>query len=185
MTGNLAGAYRPLLDAIAFAARAHHGQMRKDKQTPYVSHVFRVCLVLSEVFGINDQRVLMAAVLHDTLEDTTTDFDDLQERFGKDVAGWVAALSKDKRLPYEEREAVYCEKLAQAPWQVQVCKLADIYDNLLDMGYLPLEKRLDALGKKRRYLEALHENLAVEAVAAWQLVNQIYHDLEARAIAGT
>ena len=89
MTGNLAGAYRPLLDAIAFAARAHHGQMRKDKQTPYVSHVFRVCLVLSEVFGINDQRVLMAAVLHDTLEDTTTDFDDLQERFGKDVVHGV------------------------------------------------------------------------------------------------
>jgi guanosine-3',5'-bis(diphosphate) 3'-pyrophosphohydrolase len=184
MAGNHVSAYRPLLDAIAFAARAHHGQMRKDKQTPYVSHAFRVCMVLREVFGISEQRILMAAVLHDTVEDTTTDFDDVEKHFGKEVAGWVGALSKDKRLPYEERESAYCAALAQAPWQVQVCKLADIYDNLLDMGYLPLEKRLDALAKKRRYLNALNENLAVEAVAAWQVVHQLHQDLEARAIAG-
>src|SRR5438128_10744049 len=85
---------RPLLEAIAFAARAHQGKLRKDGATPYVSHVFRVCLVLRHVFGVEDRQALMAAALHDTVEDTDTDFDNLQEEFGQDVACWVAALSK-------------------------------------------------------------------------------------------
>src|SRR5262245_42497729 len=76
----------PLLNAVAFAARAHRPQLRKDGQTPYVSHVFRVCLVVWHVFGVDDPRVLTAAVLHDTIEDTTTDYDDLREQFGDDVA---------------------------------------------------------------------------------------------------
>ena len=53
-----------LLEAVAFAARAHHGQMRKDRATPYVSHVFRVCLVLRDVFGVTDHRVLLGLKLH-------------------------------------------------------------------------------------------------------------------------
>src|SRR5438445_3456097 len=134
--------YRPLLEAFSFAARAHQGQLRQDGKTPYVSHVLRVCFVLRHVFGVDDAGALTAAALHDTLEDTTTDFDDLEEKFGRDVAAWAAALSKDKRLPNEEREQVYCRALAAAPWQVQVGKLADIFDNLLDMGYLPRAKRL-------------------------------------------
>src|SRR5438128_6484259 len=98
---------RPLLEALAFAARAHQRKLRKDGATPYVSHVFRVCLVLRHVFGIDDGQALTAAALHDTLEDTDTDFDDLKGEFGDEVAGWVAALSKDKRLPEEQREQAY------------------------------------------------------------------------------
>ncbi len=48
---NTADEYRQFLSAASFAARAHHGQMRKDRATPYVSHVFRVCLVVRDVFG--------------------------------------------------------------------------------------------------------------------------------------
>src|SRR5262249_44303552 len=102
-----------LLDAIAFAARAHRPQLRKDGQTPYVSHVFRVCLVVRHVFGIDDTRVLTAAVLHDTIEDTTTDYDDLREQFGDEVASWVAALSKDKRRHEDMREQAYTAELAR------------------------------------------------------------------------
>src|SRR5262252_4662792 len=97
-------AYAKLLEAVAFAARAHRHHLRKDGETPYVSHVFRACLTLRHVFGITDVAALTAAVLHDTLEDTTTDYDDLREHFGDQVAGWVAALSKDKTLPEPERE---------------------------------------------------------------------------------
>src|SRR5438445_2992131 len=105
----------PLLDAVAFAARAHRHQIRKDGQTPYASHVFRVCLILRHVFGIADERVLTVALLHDTVEDTNTDYDELNEEFGTQVAGWVATLSKDKRLSEEEREAAYMAGLARAP----------------------------------------------------------------------
>jgi guanosine-3',5'-bis(diphosphate) 3'-pyrophosphohydrolase len=156
--------------AVAFAARAHDGQRRKDKETPYVSHVFRVCMVARNLFGIADQRVLAAAVLHDTIEDTTTDYDDLEEGFGKEIAGWVAALSKDKRLPWAEREAAYCRVLAAAPWPVQVCKLADVYDNLSDAASLPEAGRERVFDNARRYLQALKDDLKPEAAAAWATV---------------
>src|SRR5439155_11258577 len=132
---------RPLLEAIAFAARAHQGKLRKDRVTPYASHVFRVCLVLRHVFGIDDRQALMAAALHDTIEDTDTDFDDLKETFGTDVAEWVAALSKDKRLPEGEREQAYAAALARAPWQVKACKLADVYDNVMDCVHTTPQQR--------------------------------------------
>ena len=67
----------PLLNAVAFAARAHRPQVRKDGQTPYVSHVFRVAMIVTQVFGVHEPKILTAAVLHDTIEDTTTDYDDI------------------------------------------------------------------------------------------------------------
>jgi guanosine-3',5'-bis(diphosphate) 3'-pyrophosphohydrolase len=178
MAETIEGAHRTFLEAVSFAARAHSGQLRKDGRTPYVSHVFRVCLVLRDVFGVTDRRALTAAVLHDTVEDTTTDFDDVAERFGAEVAAWVATLSKDKRLPFEEREEAYCRDLTAAAWQVQVCKLADLFDNLLDSAYLSPEKRPEALGKKRRYLEALRAGLKPEAEAAWQTVARLFDEIE-------
>ncbi len=180
MADTIAGTYQPLLEAVAFAARAHHGQRRKDGQTPYHSHVFRVALVLREVFGVADPRVLTAALLHDTIEDTTTDFDDLEGHFGREVAGWVALLSKDKRLPDDQREEAYCRQLAAAPWQVQVCKLADVFDNLLDMSHLAAEQRPRSLGRVRRYLEALQGGLQPEAAAAHALVTRLLAELQTR-----
>lgn len=146
---------RALLEAIAFAARAHRHQLRKDGQTPYVSHVFRVCFIVRHVFGVDDLPTLAAAVLHDTIEDTTTDFDDIEEHFGKEVAEWVGLLSKDKRRVDEEREREYEKRLGESCWQVRVCKLADVYDNLTDMVHTRPEQRQRTLKRARRYLDAL------------------------------
>jgi guanosine-3',5'-bis(diphosphate) 3'-pyrophosphohydrolase len=178
MTARLEQKYRPILEAIAFAARAHRGQLRKDKETPYVSHVFRVCLVLRDLFGIDDHRALMAAVLHDTVEDTTTDFDDLKEHFDAEIAGWVATLSKDKRRVWDEREAVYEKQLARAPWQVQVCKLADIFDNLMDVAHLPPERRARSFKNAQRYLDALKTNLHERAQKPWGLVAALLEEVK-------
>src|SRR5438445_4060137 len=123
MQRSLKNGYETVLEAVSCAARAHREQLRKDGETPYVSHVFRVCLILGYVFGIQDRQALMTALLHDTLEDTTTDFDDLEKEFGREVAEWVAYLSKDKRLQETEREKAYMKQLAKAPWQVRACKL--------------------------------------------------------------
>jgi guanosine-3',5'-bis(diphosphate) 3'-pyrophosphohydrolase len=180
MMESIEAKYRPLLEAVAFAARAHRGQLRKDGQTPYVSHVFRVCFILRDVFGVTDAKALTAAVLHDTVEDTTTDFDDLQEEFGTDVASWVAALSKDKRRVCDEREALYEKQLAQAPWQVQVCKLADIFDNLLDMPHMPAYKRARSLRNARRYLDALRVNLRPQAQGPWETVAALLQEMQGK-----
>jgi (p)ppGpp synthase/HD superfamily hydrolase len=170
--------YRPLLEAVAFAARAHEGKLRKDGRTPYFSHVARVCLILRHVFQIDDANALLAAVLHDTIEDTNTDYDDLEEHFGPEVADWAAALSKDKRLPESKRESAYVAQLADAPWQVKVCKLADVFDNLMDSVHSRPEQRAKTLRNARRYLDALRPDLPVPAQKPWELVAQLLSDME-------
>ncbi|MCA9299128.1 MAG: bifunctional (p)ppGpp synthetase/guanosine-3',5'-bis(diphosphate) 3'-pyrophosphohydrolase, partial [Phycisphaerales bacterium] len=84
--------------AASFAARRHRHQLRKDGHTPYVAHVYRVAMTVRHVFGCDDLATLAAAVLHDTIEDTDTDFDDIEEAFGTEVALLVAALTKNMLL---------------------------------------------------------------------------------------
>jgi guanosine-3',5'-bis(diphosphate) 3'-pyrophosphohydrolase len=171
--------YRPLLEAVSFAARAHHGQLRKDGKTPYASHVFRVCLIVRHVFGLDDPAILTAALLHDTIEDTTTDFDDIVATHGADVAGWVACLTKDKRLQDDEREAKYRAALASAPWQVKACKLADVFDNLLDSRHLSPEQRRRAVKRSRLYLDALEQpDLPSPVRHAHKLVTRLLAEIE-------
>jgi (p)ppGpp synthase/HD superfamily hydrolase len=172
--------YRPLLEAFSFAARCHQGQLRKDGKTPYVSHVFRVCFIVRHVFGIEDAQTLMAAALHDTVEDTTTDFDDLEEQFGPEVASWVAALSKDKRLREEDREKAYEAQLAAGPWQVKICKLADIFDNLMDSVTSRPEQRQRVLRNSHRYLKALQHDLPEPARRPWEIVSRLLADMEGK-----
>jgi len=167
-----------VFDAISFAARAHRHQLRKDRETPYVSHVFRVCLVVRHVFGFDDPKMITAGVLHDTIEDTPTDCDDILERFGADVARWVAALTKDMRLPYDEREAAYLRVLAGAEWQVKVCKLADLYDNLADSRHLTPEGRKKTVARSRVYLEAIRTGMTDPVGPALRVVEARLAQLE-------
>jgi guanosine-3',5'-bis(diphosphate) 3'-pyrophosphohydrolase len=165
--------------AAAFAARAHQHQTRKDGQTPYVSHVFRVCLVVRHAFGFDDPRMLAAALLHDAVEDTATDCDDIIERFGTEVAAWVAALTKDMRLPHDEREEAYAKTIAEADWRVKVLKLADIYDHLADSHHLSPAGRRKTASKSHFYLEAIRRALPEQAQSALRLVEQRLAELEA------
>jgi guanosine-3',5'-bis(diphosphate) 3'-pyrophosphohydrolase len=148
--------------AISYAARAHRSQLRKDGETPYVAHPFRVFTIVSCAFGVRDPEVLATAVLHDTIEDTTVDRDDLIEHFGPRVAHYVALLSKDKRQPEAERERIYFEALAAAPVEVQLCKLADTCDNLLDSEQLPTAGRAKALAKAQNLLGILEPNFPAQ-----------------------
>jgi guanosine-3',5'-bis(diphosphate) 3'-pyrophosphohydrolase len=167
-----------VFQAAAFAARAHEHQKRKDGKTPYFSHPVRVCLVVRQVFGFDDPRMLAAALLHDTIEDTTTDYDDLIESFGPEVARWVAALSKDSRLPNDEREQAYCEQLAAADWQAKVIKLADQYDNLGDCNYLDAKGRKKTANKVRAYVDAVRDGLPSAGQNGVRLVEERLAELE-------
>jgi guanosine-3',5'-bis(diphosphate) 3'-pyrophosphohydrolase len=119
--------------AAALAARAHRHQARKDLvKTPYFSHPARVAMIVAVRFGCTDEKVLASALLHDVIEDTTIDYDDLMKDFGGQVADIVACLSKDPRLVECDRERLYDEQLAKGPWQARLVKLADVYDNLAD-----------------------------------------------------
>lgn len=137
-----------LLRAATFAARKHHGQMRADGLAPYFSHVVRVTLVLSQGFGVYDDEVLTAALLHDTVEDTATDYDEIAEQFGIRVADYVMLLTKNAMLPKKAREEDYEERLSRAPEIVKIAKLADLYDNLSDRLNSPkLHKTAETAGR--------------------------------------
>jgi len=170
---------RSVLEAASFAARAHRHQLRKDGDTPYAAHPFRVCLVVRHVFGIDDPDVLTAALLHDTIEDTTTDCDDLIKHFGPRVAGWVAALTKDKRLPDDEREAAYMATLAAADPEVKVAKLADMFDNLSDCRHLSAAPCQRTLARSRSYLAALGRDLPEMARRPFDLVKRLLDEVAA------
>lgn len=131
--------------AASLAAQKHQHQFRKDGVTPYIAHVYRVALTVRHVFGCDDPEVLAAALLHDLIEDTTVDWDDLEEQFGRQIADCVAALTKNAALPEREREADYDRRLAAAGWRAHAIKLADCYDNFSDS----LESGAAAVAKVR------------------------------------
>ena len=123
-------------EAIAFACRAHLGQIRKDGATPYAAHPARVAMILMAEFGCADEETLAAGALHDVIEDTACDYDDIAERFGGRVADMVAAMTKDMRLPEAERELAYAKAILAGGRRVHLITLADTLDNLRDAGAL-------------------------------------------------
>ncbi|MGV6814124.1 MAG: HD domain-containing protein [Phycisphaerales bacterium] len=127
--------------AASYASRAHLHQFRKDKKTPYIAHPFRVAMVISNVFGCNDELAICTALLHDTIEDTRTDFDAIEKRFGREVADCVAAMTKNMLLREPQREKDYDKRLAKGPWQARLVKLADVYDNGLDIPRDSMKKK--------------------------------------------
>ncbi|MBN2491364.1 MAG: HD domain-containing protein [Planctomycetes bacterium] len=152
----------PLLRAVLLAARKHRAQLRKDRETPYVAHPLRVAMILEHVFGVSDLDMLAAAVLHDTIEDTQTDHDDLVPAVGRRAADLVAALTKDKRMPEAAREEAFLAQLVAAGPEAMVIKLADIYDNLLDAGDLAASDRRKTVAKARKQWRAFEGRLGPE-----------------------
>ncbi len=152
--------------AASFAARCHAGQLRKDHKTPYVAHPFRVALTVRQLFGVDDEVAMAAALLHDVIEDTPADYDDVLEQFGAEVAGAVAALTKDMRMPEAEREAAYDRQLTAASWQARLVKLADVYDNFCDTldansqrkAGLKIERAIECAGDHPKLANAVRLN---------------------------
>ena len=121
--------------AIQFAAKKHHGQMRRETEPlPYVTHLFSVALLVAEACA--DDDVVIAALLHDTLEDTETTANEIEKQFGLTVRTLVEAVSETthdaqgKRLPWRERKEGYFKKLETAPSDALVIMAADKVDNI-------------------------------------------------------
>ncbi len=151
-------------EAIAFALRKHAGQVRKDGKTPYAAHPLRIFATLALKLGVTDGKTLCTALLHDTIEDTSADYDEIAERFGDEVARMVAALTKDQRLPEAEREKRFKEQVAAAPFGARLAKLCDNYDNLGDSlaeGF-SAEERKRLAKKKVMHVESLSAGMPEE-----------------------
>src|ERR1700761_5214013 len=99
-----------VIAAAAFAAHKHRGQRRKDvAASPYINHPIALANVLLNEAGIDDATVVMAALLHDTIEDTGTTSAELADAFGDRVAAIVTEVSDDKHLDPAERKRLQVE----------------------------------------------------------------------------
>lgn len=119
-----------VLHAFRYAAFKHRNQTLSDGVTPYFAHVVRVNWILRDLFHIDETPTIVAAILHDVVEDTDTDIEEIEDLFGKTIAQYVDLLTKNQALPKREREREYDDKLENAPETVKIAKLADLYDNL-------------------------------------------------------
>jgi (p)ppGpp synthase/HD superfamily hydrolase len=119
--------------ALRFAAERHHGQQLIESELPYLVHVTCVAGELIAALpqaGVDADLAVTCALLHDTLEDTSTTAAELVERFGADVAAGVQALSKDASLASELRMADSLRRIRVCPRAVWMVKLADRITNL-------------------------------------------------------
>lgn len=127
-----------LLEAAYFAAKKHRDQRRKDAEaSPYINHPLAVANVLASEAGINDETILIAALLHDTVEDTETTFEELQEHFGVDVGQLVEEVTDDKRLPKAVRKELQIKHAPRASKGARQLKIADKICNVRDIASSP------------------------------------------------
>jgi hypothetical protein len=115
--------------AIVFSERAHRGQMRKGTNSPYVTHPLAVgMMVLAHGHSV---EAAVVGLLHDVLEDTPVERDEIDEAFGPDIALAVVDLSEsDKTLPWEERKQGLVARLATASEMALPACAADKIHNL-------------------------------------------------------
>lgn len=141
-----------LLTTLRFAAHKHSRQRRKDSDaTPYINHPIAVAEVLARVGGVTDLAMLQAAILHDTIEDTPTTAEELDEQFGPEVRLLVEEMTDDKRLPKQERKHLQIEHAPYISAGGKQIKIADKICNLADMT---LAQPVDwSLQRKRDYLD--------------------------------
>jgi len=124
---------------LDFCKEKHKNQKRKGGE-PYINHLIETAKVSIEILNelsnkysyligeIND--IYIAALLHDTIEDTNTDYEDILELTNEKVTSWVTSLSNDKRLPSEMRRFLYYEKISTSCIEIKIIKQADIFSNL-------------------------------------------------------
>lgn len=127
-----------LLKAIHFSAIKHRDQRRKDPpQSPYINHPIQVVETLWDVGGIRDDATLVAAILHDTIEDTLTSPDEIRSHFGEEVLTLVLEVTDDKTLPKPERKRLQIEHAPHISPGAKLIKLADKISNLADILHAP------------------------------------------------
>ncbi|MEP6925086.1 MAG: HD domain-containing protein [Pyrinomonadaceae bacterium] len=140
-----------LLQAVKFAADKHRNQRRKGThEVPYINHPLEVCEQLVRVGKVNDLNVLLAAVLHDTVEDTDTKPEEIEAMFGRRVREIVAEVTDDKSLPKAERKEKQVEHAPHLSVEAKQVKLSDKISNIREIGNDP-----PADWSKKRKLEYL------------------------------
>jgi GTP diphosphokinase / guanosine-3',5'-bis(diphosphate) 3'-diphosphatase len=127
-----------LMKALSFAADKHRFQRRKDVAgTPYINHPINVALTLMEIGEEHNTDLLVAAVLHDTIEDTETTASEIETHFGKDALAIVLEVTDDKSLSASERKRLQVVHASRKSLSARKLKLADKICNVSDIIHHP------------------------------------------------
>jgi guanosine-3',5'-bis(diphosphate) 3'-pyrophosphohydrolase len=140
-----------LLKAFRFSADKHRNQRRKDgDKSPYINHPIEVVQLLWEVGGVRDANVLLAAILHDTVEDTDTRPEEISHWFGEEVLSLVMEVTDDKSLPKGERKRLQIEEAPHKSFGAKLIKLADKTCNVRNLVSMPPKGW--SLERRQKYL---------------------------------
>lgn len=171
-----------LLRALEFAAAKHRDQRRKGRgASPYINHPIEVARALAEIGGVTDPEILAAAILHDTVEDTQTLPEELEERFGSRIRSLVEEMTDDKSISQPERKRL---QIVHAPTLSPGAKLVKLGDKLCNVhdvihdpppSWDPVRRRaylewakevVDQIRGTNPALEETFDKLLAEGVAA-------------------
>lgn len=140
-----------VMDAAVYAALKHQYQRRAGyERLPYVNHLLKVAGALIRVGEERDEALLLAAILHDVLEDTDATHGELAGRFGQEAADIVLELTDDMSIPYMERKWLQVEKAGQLSEKARKIRIVDKATNIRDILSYPLDWPLE---KKKNYLD--------------------------------
>jgi guanosine-3',5'-bis(diphosphate) 3'-pyrophosphohydrolase len=141
-----------ILRAVAFAAHKHRDQRRKDSDaSPYINHPIQLAKVLWEEGQVRDPEVIAAALLHDTLEDTETTWQELRGEFGEEIADVVLEVTDTKWLKKEVRKRLQVARARHSSDKAKLVKLADKICNLRDVAAHPPKGW--SLERRRQYFD--------------------------------
>ena len=141
-----------LLKAARFSAEKHRSQRRKGEDaSPYINHPLEVADLLANTGGVMDVQALVAAILHDTIEDTRTTFEEVLALFGEDVRAIVEELTDDKKLPKPERKRLQVEHATHLSNAAKPIKIADKICNIRDVTHDPPPDW--SIERRREYLQ--------------------------------
>ena len=156
-----------LVKATAFAAHKHKDQRRKDDaSSPYINHPVSLADVLVHEGGVNDLHIIVAALLHDTIEDTETTAEEIGEHFGMTVRSIVEEVTDDKSLGRQACKQMQIDKAPLLSTQARAVKLADKISNLRDVVVNPpsgweLERRQAYFDWAKQVIDGLRGEHAV------------------------
>lgn len=149
------------IKALEFAARKHRDQRRKDhNSSPYINHPIALAHILVNEAGVDDEVVIAAAILHDTIEDTDTTGEEIEKHFGAHIRSIVEEVTDDMTLPKLERRALQIQHASGLSKEAALVKLADKIANLRDLQHSPpLRWTPDRKQEYRDWAQRVIENI--------------------------
>lgn len=151
---------KKIVEALYFAAEKHRGIYRKDEYTPYLLHVLEVVDILLDL-GVFDYKVLVAAIIHDVVEDTDATKKEVAERFGNAIAKIVELLTKHPNFIRQLGYWIFIKNVRDKNirWRVIVIKFADRIHNLMTLKSMPKQKQLAKIKETIDEFPALYKVL--------------------------